>query len=253
MAARRMRPILSQVIVVREGSVLLVRWKTGEFKGRKTALLGLVSQGEEIVDGAARIAKESVGLDLQPERLSLRAIFSMRDAIDPPEPDAEVPSTHEEGEIGFVEYSEHEFLYEATVNELLDPQETSIVVPEWVPIDEIPYDQMPEDDREWYPRVLSGEHMLGSFQFEKETCTKSQYWSVPRIVQDVLAGTPNGRLDELKISEVKELAVCSGVKVPSVGWRTCAPPLASKPDIIRKLEAKDVEYQNWRDAWFHSS
>ncbi len=38
--------------------------------------------------------------------------------------------------------------------------------PKWVPIDEVPYDQMWEDDRFWLPGVLEGETVVGEFQFE---------------------------------------------------------------------------------------
>ncbi len=38
--------------------------------------------------------------------------------------------------------------------------------PEWVPIDEVPYDQMWEDDRLWLPGVLEGDTVRGEFRFE---------------------------------------------------------------------------------------
>lgn len=45
------------------------------------------------------------------------------------------------------------------------PEETAEAVPLWFDIDQIPYDEMWEDDRIWLPRVLGGEHVNGRFIF----------------------------------------------------------------------------------------
>ena len=37
--------------------------------------------------------------------------------------------------------------------------------PEWVPVDEVPYDQMWEDDRLWLPGVLEGRSVTATFRF----------------------------------------------------------------------------------------
>ncbi len=47
-----------------------------------------------------------------------------------------------------------------------EPRPSPEAHPEWVPIDEVPYDQMWEDDRLWLPGVLSGRTLVGEFRFE---------------------------------------------------------------------------------------
>ena len=48
------------------------------------------------------------------------------------------------------------------------PEETPEARPEWVSPDEIPYDEMWEDDRYWLPHLLDGEPFRGWFQFDDE-------------------------------------------------------------------------------------
>ena len=38
--------------------------------------------------------------------------------------------------------------------------------PEWVPVEDVPYDQMWADDRLWLPGVLEGKTVVGEFRFE---------------------------------------------------------------------------------------
>ena len=46
------------------------------------------------------------------------------------------------------------------------PQETEEMIPQWFDMDSIPYDQMWEDDRLWYPLLLQGKHFIGDFDFQ---------------------------------------------------------------------------------------
>ncbi|MFC4542940.1 8-oxo-dGTP diphosphatase [Halosolutus amylolyticus] len=47
-----------------------------------------------------------------------------------------------------------------------EPTPSDEARPEWVPIDEVPYDRMWEDDRLWLPAVLEGDTVAGEFRFE---------------------------------------------------------------------------------------
>ncbi|MFC6716835.1 8-oxo-dGTP diphosphatase [Natrialbaceae archaeon GCM10025810] len=38
--------------------------------------------------------------------------------------------------------------------------------PVWIPVGEVPYDRMWEDDRHWLPGVLEGRTVIGAFRFE---------------------------------------------------------------------------------------
>lgn len=46
-----------------------------------------------------------------------------------------------------------------------EPTASAEARPEWVPVDEVPYDRMWEDDRLWLPGVLEGRTVVGEFQF----------------------------------------------------------------------------------------
>jgi len=47
-----------------------------------------------------------------------------------------------------------------------EPTETEEAIPLWFGMDEIPYEEMWEDDKIWLPRVLNGEHVDGRFIFD---------------------------------------------------------------------------------------
>lgn len=47
------------------------------------------------------------------------------------------------------------------------PTETEEMAPKWFPLDQIPYDQMWEDDSLWLPKVLAGRIVEGFFLFDK--------------------------------------------------------------------------------------
>lgn len=48
------------------------------------------------------------------------------------------------------------------------PQETDEAIPLWFPVDEIPYDEMWEDDRIWLPQVLNRLTVSGRFIFDDD-------------------------------------------------------------------------------------
>jgi 8-oxo-dGTP diphosphatase len=47
-----------------------------------------------------------------------------------------------------------------------EPVETSEAVPIWFDFDQIPYDEMWEDDRHWLPHVLAGGRFIAWFDFD---------------------------------------------------------------------------------------
>ena len=48
------------------------------------------------------------------------------------------------------------------------PTSTDEAIPLWTDIENIPYDQMWEDDQHWLPQMLAGQKFLGKFIFEGE-------------------------------------------------------------------------------------
>jgi 8-oxo-dGTP diphosphatase len=47
------------------------------------------------------------------------------------------------------------------------PSETDEAVPVWVPIDDLPFEEMWATDREWLPAVLGGERFCGTFVYHE--------------------------------------------------------------------------------------
>mmetsp|Transcript_14472 Transcript_14472/g.35278 ORF Transcript_14472/g.35278 Transcript_14472/m.35278 type:complete len:246 (+) Transcript_14472:155-892(+) len=233
------KALLSQTLILQHDRVLLGTWKpgAGELEGRKTGLLGQVREKEDPTDACRRITFELAGMEIPAKLIDRRAVFIMTDTVE-----------DENGKpCGTIDYEEQEMVYEATAYEELVPKETELFIPEWIPLDSIPYDEMPQDDREWYPAVLSGNCMRGYFEFEGVDMKLCNVWEVPRIVEDL----PANDFHALTVDELKHLAKCCGAKEPGLGWHASAPPRARKNDLIRLLGAYDRAHQKWRDKWFH--
>lgn len=49
-----------------------------------------------------------------------------------------------------------------------NPNETEEMAPRWFSLDDVPYDDMWDDDRYWLERALSGEKLIGKFNFDAE-------------------------------------------------------------------------------------
>jgi 8-oxo-dGTP diphosphatase len=47
-----------------------------------------------------------------------------------------------------------------------EPVETDEAVPHWTPLDAIPYDEMWEDDRHWFPLLAARTPFVGNFEFD---------------------------------------------------------------------------------------
>ncbi len=48
-----------------------------------------------------------------------------------------------------------------------EPQESEEMMPKWFKFQEIPYDQMWDDDKHWLPHILKGEKLEASFIFRE--------------------------------------------------------------------------------------
>lgn len=48
-----------------------------------------------------------------------------------------------------------------------EPTETEEMAPQWFKIDDIPYDEMWQDDIVWLPQIVRGKKMLGLFVFDE--------------------------------------------------------------------------------------
>ena len=62
-------------------------------------------------------------------------------------------------------YSLHVWVYRTSEFEG-EPTESEEAEPMWVPLDEIPYDRMWEDDHIWLPLLMNGEYFEGRWVFD---------------------------------------------------------------------------------------
>lgn len=157
MASSAKRGQLVQVLITHERKVLLGRWKTGDFTGRLTGLLGSWKSRENGCGwqgSAVQHALELCGLQLDSRRLQPRALFSF---------------IEKDGEDMIHDCDEIELIYEAETHELakISSHESERISLSWHPWDRLPFRRMPADDEYWYPRVLGlGEYLRGSFTFD---------------------------------------------------------------------------------------
>lgn len=130
------------VFVVRDGKILLINKKTGLGKGKVNGPGGKVDPGETPEVCAVRECKEELDITVS---------------------DLEFCGEHR---FQFVDgYSIHVYVYRTTEFEGV-PSESREAKPFWVPIDEIPYEEMWEDDQFWLPMVIRGERFQTRWIFD---------------------------------------------------------------------------------------
>ena len=130
------------VFVIRDGEVLLINKKTGLGKGKVNAPGGKVEQGEQPEACAIRECREELKISVSNLRYCGQHRFQFVDG-----------------------YSIHVWVYWTSDFEGT-PTETLEAKPLWVPVDEIPYEQMWEDDRIWIPWMLRGERFKSRWIFD---------------------------------------------------------------------------------------
>ncbi|MFP4491683.1 MAG: NUDIX domain-containing protein [Spirochaetaceae bacterium] len=130
--------------VIFEGEVLLIHKKTGLGKGMVNAPGGRIEEGETPEEAAVRELQEEVGVT--PENLyevaSLSFLFTNGFSL--------------KGTVFFARS------FTGT------PRETEEADPFWIPLADIPYNNMWEDDQIWLPKALAGYYVDGKFIFEDE-------------------------------------------------------------------------------------
>jgi 8-oxo-dGTP diphosphatase len=132
------------VYVVRDDRVLLIRKKRGLGAGKINAPGGRVDPGESLEDCAIREVQEE--LVVTPRNLVWAGenLFQFVDG-----------------------YSLHAHVFRATGFEGT-PTETDEAIPYWFDINQLPYDEMWEDDRIWLPLVFSNERFSGRYIFDDD-------------------------------------------------------------------------------------
>ena len=130
------------LFVVRDDEVLLIHKKRGLGAGNLNGPGGRLDPEEAPLEGAVREVREELLIDV----------------VDP-EPIGELQFQFVDG------YSIHVWVYRGS-RFVGTPTETDEAIPIWKPVDEIPYDEMWEDDRYWLPMLLAGRSFLGHFIFD---------------------------------------------------------------------------------------
>lgn len=139
-----MRAIL---LFVQQGEqVLLIRKKTGLGKGKINGPGGKLDPGETPLEAAVREIREELHLLVRPE------------------------DCEEMGELRFQfvdGLALHCVVFRTRRFEGI-PTETDEAAPIWFPVDQIPFEEMWEDDRYWLRQMLDGGRFRGEFVFDGE-------------------------------------------------------------------------------------
>ncbi len=130
------------VYLLHGDSVLLIRKLRGHGAGKVNAPGGRVEAGESVEAAAIREVAEEVGVQVR--GLELRALLRYDDPAQ---------GLAMEG-FAFVSSEFHGA-----------PARTAEADPFWCRVDEIPYDEMWDNDRIWLPKILQGECIRADFHF----------------------------------------------------------------------------------------
>ena len=130
------------VFVIRDGQILLINKKTGLGKGKINGPGGKVEPGETPLECAVRECQEELKITVSDLQYCGQHRFQFVDG-----------------------YSIHVWVYITSEYEGV-PTETREAKPLWVAVDEIPYEQMWEDDRIWIPMMLRGEKFQSRWIFD---------------------------------------------------------------------------------------
>ena len=143
--------------VFKDDQVLLIHKKRGLGRGKVNAPGGRIEAGETPVETAVRELQEEVGITpLSPfEVASLSFVFTNGYSL--------------KGHVFFARD------YEGTV------VETDEADPFWVPVKQIPYEKMWEDDKLWLPRVIDGSFIDARFIFEGDSMVSHQLTEIAGV------------------------------------------------------------------------
>jgi 8-oxo-dGTP diphosphatase len=141
------------LFIIQDGRILLIRKKRGLGAGNINGPGGKVDPGETVLEAAVREVEEEVGVVAHaPEEMGV-LYFQFTDG-----------------------FSMHCTVYRSSGydGELV---ETDEAIPKWFALEEIPYDEMWEDDRHWLPQMIEGKKFDAYFIFEdKRMLSKRIDW-----------------------------------------------------------------------------
>ena len=149
------------VFVIKERKILLIRKKRGLGKGKVNGPGGKLDPGENALECAARECHEELGIKVSALECMGEHKFQFKDG-----------------------YSIHCWVFRTSEVEGI-AIETDEAIPLWTAIDEIPYEEMWEDDRIWLPMVIAGQSFSAEWLFDDDKMLDYRL----RKVDEVLPGT----------------------------------------------------------------
>lgn len=135
------------VFLVRDNEILLAMKKRGFGKGKLNGVGGKPESDETLTEAAIRECEEEIGV--KPNVFGEVAVLDFFFPKDKSDWNQQV----------------HAYLCTEWSG---DPVETEEMSPEWYDMNKIPYDRMWVDDRHWLPRVLDGNFVNATFEFDDE-------------------------------------------------------------------------------------
>jgi 8-oxo-dGTP diphosphatase len=130
------------LFVIHEGRILLIHKKRGFGKGKINGPGGKIESGETPRECAIRETEEELLIRPTGVEDAGRLHFQFIDG-----------------------YSIHGYVFTATGYEG-EPTETEEAAPLWYSLDELPFEQMWEDDPTWIPHMLEGRRFSGRYIFD---------------------------------------------------------------------------------------
>lgn len=138
---------LAQMLLERDGKILLGTKKTGFGAGKLVCPGGKVEADETITEAAIRETAEEVGIKVNSCKKVAQVIF--RNLYYKGQPETDIM---------------HVFISDDFEGE---PIETPELAPEWYPINNIPYNQMWKDAEHWMPDALRGKKTDSYFRYDE--------------------------------------------------------------------------------------
>lgn len=132
------------VFVIRGDEILLIRKQRGLGRGKVNGPGGKLDPGEDALQCAARECEEELGIRVRNLECMGEHKFQFIDG-----------------------YSIHCWVFRTSDFEG-EPRETPEAIPLWTRVDDIPFEEMWEDDRIWLPLVIRGQPFSARWVFDDD-------------------------------------------------------------------------------------
>ena len=136
--------------IIKNNQILLIRKKRGLGAGKINGPGGRLEPGETLLECAIREVQEELFVTPLNPKFIGESLFQFTD-----------------------QYSIHVHTYAAYDFEGI-PAESDEAIPLWFDLENIPYDEMWEDDRIWLPLLLKGQRFKGRYLFDGDVMLDHQ-------------------------------------------------------------------------------